>query len=113
MPNMGLHRVKETKNGIEQGCIDGVIYSPRDIASPQLRSHIAEVTKTNSAAEQFFDPQYYAAYNVAGGETRLGYLATCNEYKSYFRQRGRRRIGTRYNNPPRRTSRIAFVFKIG
>jgi hypothetical protein len=88
----GFGQGDKTKNGIKRGCIDGVIYSPRDIGFPQLQSHIAEAAEINSAAEQFFDPQYYAAYNLTDADTRLGYLAACEEYQRYFRQRRRREL---------------------
>jgi hypothetical protein len=80
----------KTTRGIESGFIDGVIYSPRDIRAPLLREHISGVAAINRDAEQFFDPQYYAAYNVTDPEARLGRLTSCEEYEAFFRQRRRR-----------------------
>ncbi len=88
----GYGQGEKTQIGIGKGYIDGVIYSPRDIGLPKLQSHIAEVAKLNLGAEQFFDPQYYAAYNVTNPESRLGYLASSEEYQAYFRQRRRREL---------------------
>jgi len=82
----------KTKVGIEKSYISGVIYSPRDIGVPQLRAHISEVARIDPSAEQFFDPQYYAGYNVTDPDARLGRLATCEDYEAYFRQRRRREL---------------------
>ena len=82
----GFGQGEKTKLGVEKGYIDGVIYSPRDIGASQLKSHVAEVAEKNSAADQLFDRQYYAAYNVTNAEARLGHLVAGEEYESYFRQ---------------------------
>ena len=86
----GAAQGDKTVRGIEFGYPDGVIYSPRDIGAAQLRAHLAQVAEINPEAEQFFDPQYYAAYNVTDPEARWGCLATCEDYEAYFRQRRRR-----------------------
>ena len=88
----GFGQGEKTKSGIRDGYVDGVIYSPRDIGSQQLRSHISEVARISTLAEQFFDPQYYAAYNVSDNEARFRHLATSEEYQSYFKQRRRREL---------------------
>ncbi|NLF08626.1 MAG: hypothetical protein GX594_11715 [Pirellulaceae bacterium] len=82
----------KTQSGIRNGYIDGVIYSPRDIGLPRLQSHVAEVAEINPETDQFFDPQYYAAYNVTDLESRLGYLASCGDYQAFFSQRRRREL---------------------
>ena len=91
MPNMVLHRVKrqlvESRRVHRWGDL-----SPRDIAVSQLREHIARVRDLNSEADRFFDPQYYAAFNVTDPEARLGRLTTCEEYEAYFRRRRRREL---------------------
>jgi hypothetical protein len=88
----GAAQGDKTIRGIEGRYVDGVIYSPRDIRASQLQSQIAEVARINSEAEQLFDPQYYAAYNVTDPEARLGRLTTCEEYEAYFTQRRRREL---------------------
>ena len=88
----GFSNGNKTLRGVRQGYVDGVIYSPRDIAAPRLQDHIRQVAEVNGEAEQFFDPQYYAAYNVNDPEARLGRLDSCEEYEAYFRQRRRREL---------------------
>jgi len=78
--------------GVAEGYIDGVIYSPRDIAFARLCDELASVRKTRRDADRFFDPQYYAGYNVSDPEARLGRLETCDEYQSFFRSRTRRQL---------------------
>jgi hypothetical protein len=87
----GFGNGEKTSQGLENGYIDGVIYSPRDIAPDKLRDQLAEMKGINPAADLLFDPQYYAAHNVGSPESRLGRLGTCEEYnQGYFRQHPRR-----------------------
>jgi hypothetical protein len=82
----------KTTRGLQDGYIDGIIYSPRDIAADKLRDQLAAVMEINSAADRLFDPQYYAGHNVVSPEPRLGRLDTCEEYGKYFRHRPRREL---------------------
>lgn len=76
----------------QNGYIDGVIFSPRDIAAEKLREQLAEVVGINSGAERLFDPQYYAGHNVVAADPRFGRLDSCEEYARFFRQRRRREL---------------------
>jgi hypothetical protein len=82
----------KTTRGLEGGYIDGIIYSPRDIAAEKLREQLREATAISPDTHLLFDPQYYAGHNVVDPEPRLGRLDTCEEYGSYFRQRRRREL---------------------
>jgi hypothetical protein len=86
----GASQGEKTVRGIEKRYIDGVIYSPRDISFTRLQEQIKEIKRKYNQADQFFDPQYYAAYNVSNSDARLGYLVSSKEYATYFRQRRRR-----------------------
>ena len=86
----------KTLEGIRSGYIDGVIYSPRDIKAAKLAEHIDSVANANGGADQFFDPQYYAAFNVGHDEARRGHLPT--EYSEYFRLRRRRDLESNLDN---------------
>jgi hypothetical protein len=89
----GYGQGEKILRGLEKSYIHGVIYSPRDISAPQLRTNISEVLQANANADRFFDPQYFAAYNVTDSEARLGHLKLCEEYKkSYFTNRRRREL---------------------
>jgi len=79
----------KTIDGIAKGYVDGIIYSPRDIKASKLKDHVDEVAGVNPVADQFFDPQYYAGFNVSDSDARRGYLATA-EFADYFRIRRRR-----------------------
>jgi hypothetical protein len=78
--------------GLQNGCIHGVIYSPRDIAADKLWEQLAEIVEIKSDAERLFDPQYYAGHNVTIPEPRLGRLDSCEEYGRFFRRRRRREL---------------------
>lgn len=86
----------KTLEGVRSGYIDGVIYSPRDIKAAKLAEHIESVAGANGGADQFFDPQYYAAFNVGHDEARRGHLPT--EYSEYFRLRRRRDLESNLDN---------------
>ena len=86
----------KTLEGIRNGYIDGVIYSPRDIKAAKLLEHVTKVASANGNADQFFDPQYYAAFNVGHDEARRGHLPT--EYSKYFRLRRRRDLESNLDN---------------
>lgn len=86
----------KTLEGIKSGYIDGVIYSPRDIKVAKLAEHIDIVANANGGADQFFDPQYYAAFNVGHDQARRGHLPT--EYSEYFRLRRRRDLESNLDN---------------
>jgi hypothetical protein len=88
----GASQGDRTILGIERGYVDGVIYSPRDIRVHALREHVAKVAGVNARAEQYLDPQYYAAYNVSHRDARLGQLGNSDEYGSYFCNRTRRQL---------------------
>jgi hypothetical protein len=88
----GFANGEKTERGLRAGYIDGIIYSPRDIAVDNLRKHIEIMTGIKPHADLLFDPQYYAGHNVVSPEPRLGRLETCEEYSKYFRQRRRREL---------------------
>ena len=88
----GFANGDKSTRGLQSGYIDGIIYSPRDIAADKLRDQLATMTRINSAADLLFDPQYYAGHNVDNPESRLGRLDTCEEYGKYSRQRPRREL---------------------
>jgi hypothetical protein len=92
----GASQGEKTIEGIRSGCIDGVIYSPRDIKAAKLAEHIDSVASASRNADQFFDPQYYAAFNVGHDEARRGHLPT--EYTEYFRLRRRRDLESGLDN---------------
>lgn len=78
------NRLEEAAKG---GLIDGVIYSPRDITEANLRTSLTIVAKSQPKGDRFFDPQHYACFLAARGDSRLGKLA--EEYQQYFRVRTR------------------------
>jgi len=66
---------------VEEGNIDGVIFSPRYIR-PNAMGNIAEkLTSINEDIELFLDPEYYATNFINEQNAKLGYL----EEWPYFR----------------------------
>ena len=88
----GFAQGDKTNMGLSEGFLDGVIYSPRDIGADRLRHQLAHIRTEYPQAELYFDPQYYAAFNVEHPEARLGQLEGCEEYASFFRRRQRRQL---------------------
>jgi hypothetical protein len=58
----------KTVEGLSKELVDGVIFSPRDIAPEKLRECASKFTESAPISERLFDPQYYATLN--GVESR-------------------------------------------
>ena len=74
--------------GLAQGLIDGVIFSPRDIKREKLRERIATIRGAYPALPTLIDPQFYVYHLGGRTDHRLGFLPT--DYKDYFRSCTRR-----------------------
>lgn len=70
------------QTAIENGYIDGCIFSPKDIAQDKLISAIGDISKLGKKAVLYFDPQYYATIIAQESNAKLGYLAS--DYTDYF-----------------------------
>ena len=80
---MGAQCGSKITDGLNNGFIDGCIFSPRDIKLESLKSRINEIQEIDPNFEILFDPQYYASIIAATeSKTKLGYLET--EYNDYF-----------------------------
>jgi hypothetical protein len=83
----GAQAGKKVTEGLSQGLLDGVVFSPRDIGIDTLRSDLVEMAKNWPSTERLFDPQYYAVFLADNQEARLGNLA--DDYSAYLQQRRR------------------------
>jgi|ERR1041385_7583543 hypothetical protein len=83
----GAQAGEKITEGLNQGLLDGAVYSPRDIALETLRTKLNELAENRPAAERLFDPQYYAVFLADNQDARLGYLA--DDYAVYLQQRRR------------------------
>ena len=83
----GAQAGEKVTEGLSQGLLDGVVFSPRDIGIDALRSKLREVAENWPSAERLFDPQYYAVFLTDNQEARLGNLA--DDYSAYLQQRRR------------------------
>lgn len=83
----GAQAGEKITEGLIQGLLDGVVFSPRDVGIDTLRSKLDEMATTWPSAERLFDPQYYAVFLTENQDARLGYLA--DDYSSYLQQRRR------------------------
>ncbi len=59
---------------IKRGCIDGVIYSPKDISFSRLQTSIGNILAANPSSTILLDPQFYAAIPAVDPATSLGSL---------------------------------------
>ena len=73
--------------GLERGCIQGVIISPKDFSSERATALLAQIAADFSNADRLFDPQWYASILAYDPDSRMGKLAS-DEY-SYFEARRR------------------------
>lgn len=60
--------------GLEQGYIDGIIYSPRDIGLDNLQKRLARLQKDFPKVDRLFDPQVYATFIAMQPDSRIGSL---------------------------------------
>jgi hypothetical protein len=87
----GAAEGEKISEGLAQGVIDGVIYSPRDVSLASLKEKLSAVGTSSPTAERLVDPQYYAIFLNATEEARLGYLME-EDYKAYFQPRRRAQL---------------------
>ena len=83
----GAQAGEKVTEGLKQGLLDGVVFSPRDIGIDALRSKLTEMSEKWPTAERLFDPQYYAVFLADNQEARLGNLV--GDYSVYLQQRRR------------------------
>jgi len=86
----GAQEGDKTNEGLSRGLLDGVIYSPRDVALESLRTKLDSLAASYADAERLLDPQYYAIFQNGTEEARLGYLPEA--YDSYFQPRRRAQL---------------------
>ena len=83
----GAQAGEKVTEGLAQGLLDGIVFSPRDIGIDALRSRLVEIGESWPSVERLFDPQYYAVFLADNQEARLGNLA--DDYSAYLQQRRR------------------------
>jgi hypothetical protein len=83
----GAQEGEKITDAVSQQLIDGVIYSPRDIALDSLKTKLTQLRKQNGKLERLFDPQYYAIFLRGSDDSRLGYLM--EDYTPYLQPRRR------------------------
>jgi hypothetical protein len=85
----GAQEGEKIAEGLKRELLDGIIYSPRDIALSSLKAKLAELAEEKPSFERLFDPQYYVTFLSGKPEARLGFL---EEYQGYFKQRRRAQL---------------------
>jgi len=81
---------EKTKEGLNQGLLEGVIFSAKDIALQKLETCISEHSAINPKAFLLFDPQFYASLFASDPRARTGKLS--DDYKAYFSTRRRSQL---------------------
>lgn len=87
----GAQAGEKVRIGVQQGLVDGVIYSPRDISLLRLQDELNWLAADYPRVDRILDPQYYTCLLAGSGETRLGNLPA--DYTAYFRSRRRSDLG--------------------
>jgi hypothetical protein len=82
----GAQEGDKVNQGFARGLLDGIIYSPRDVALESLRNKLDSLAVERASVERLIDPQYYAIFLNGMKEARLGYLL---EDYDYFQRRRR------------------------
>jgi hypothetical protein len=80
--------------GLSEGLIDGVIFSPKDIKPEKLREQIEALRFQCPKGELYFDPQVYVAMIANDARANLGRL---EEYVEYFSPQSRNRLEVEKN----------------
>lgn len=103
---------KKIRQGIDSGFIDGVIYSPKDIARDKLKKDLDELASSKPGAERLFDPQFYATLVADTPNSRCGSLMI--DYGDYFaaRRRGQLESEARVIDELRRTLQFTKTLNI-
>ena len=65
---------EKTVRGLNDGLIDGVIISPRDVRIDAVAQKIEEYREANTRADILLDPQFYATFAAASETARIGKL---------------------------------------
>jgi hypothetical protein len=87
---------QKTADGLDQGLIDGVIFSPKDIGLDKLHARLAQIASDHGHADRLFDPQYYACFVANHPDSRLGNLV--DDYGAhYFEARRRSQLESEVN----------------
>jgi len=64
----------KSRNGLEEGTIQGVVFSPRDLLPDSLRSRADELSRLSPSADLLLDPQFYVSLYGDQPNARLGKL---------------------------------------
>lgn len=103
----GAQAGEKITEGFTRGLLDGVVFSPRDVALEALRGKLGDLAANHPAAERLFDPQYYSVFLADNQDARLGYLA--DDYSVYLQQRRRAQLERESN--VRNDVRVALQFQ--
>lgn len=86
----GFNKGQKLKQGFERGLLDGVIFSPKDIALDDLTTCLDEIAEKWPQADRLFDPQLYASLLANTPGARCGTLL--RDYGTYFGPRRRSQL---------------------
>lgn len=87
----GFGNGEKIARALNEGLVDGAIFSAKDISPSKLASKLAEMEEDYPQSVRLFDPQFYAALIAAQPGARLGNLDG-DEAHSYFEARRRREL---------------------
>lgn len=79
---------EKVRRGMEEGLVEGVIFSAKDISRDKLGERLAEIAGSWPDKGRLFDPQYYVTTIATNPNIRLGNLGGDNGYP-YFAARRR------------------------
>jgi hypothetical protein len=71
--------------GLQRGCIQGAILSPKDYGIDRTKDLLARIAEEHSDADRIFDPQFYASLLAHDPDARMGKLIS--EDYPYFQAR--------------------------
>lgn len=69
--------------GLNEGLIDGVIFSPKDMQKSTMHSQISELKKKYSSADILIDPQFYLSLYADSPQINLGKIEDWKNFKPY------------------------------
>lgn len=70
-------------NGLQEGLVDGGIFSPKDLRRDTLRSKISEVHQAFPSSEILVDPQFYVSLFADAPNVNPGHLPQWDYFRGY------------------------------
>ena len=80
---IGFGPGEKLSRGLEEGSIEGAIYSPKDQAKETMKQHISDIHRSNSEADILIDPQFYTCLQADSPAINTGKISDWDYFRAY------------------------------